>query len=260
MEQLATTVMQNSERAGDASKNAGDVMRAAEEGGAVMHQATKAMERITTSSGKISNIIGLIDDIAFQTNLLALNASVEAARAGDAGKGFAVVAVEVRRLAQSAASASSEVKALIEQSGTEVGTGSKLVADAAVKLEAMLAGARKNNELLEGIATESRQQASAIDEVNVAVRQMDEMTQHNAALVEETNAAIEQTEAQAVELDRIVDIFAVGEEARAATPAPAALPAARKGPLKVVAEKVAKAARSYLTEGNAAIDREWAEF
>ena len=105
-----------------------------------MQQATEAMERITTSSGKISNIIGLIDDIAFQTNLLALNASVEAARAGEAGKGFAVVAVEVRRLAQSAAKASSEVKALIEQSGTEVRGGSKLVAEAATKLDAMLDG------------------------------------------------------------------------------------------------------------------------
>ena len=176
-----------------------------------MGEATEAMERISSSSSKISNIIGLIDDIAFQTNLLALNASVEAARAGDAGKGFAVVAVEVRRLAQSAASASAEVKTLIEQSGAEVAGGSKLVADAAGKLNAMLDGARKNNDLLEGIARESREQASAIEEVNVAVRQMDEMTQHNAALVEETNAAIEQTEAQANELDKVVAVFLVEE-------------------------------------------------
>src|SRR5690606_7577772 len=149
MEQLATTVLQNADRASDASTNAGRVTQAAEEGGEVMQQATDAMERITTSSGKISNIIGLIDDIAFQTNLLALNASVEAARAGEAGKGFAVVAVEVRRLAQSAAEASSEVKALIEQSGSEVAGGSKLVASAADKLMTMLEGARRNNELLE---------------------------------------------------------------------------------------------------------------
>src|SRR5690606_28148447 len=138
MEQLAATVMQNAERARGASQAAGEVTHTAEEGGAVMAQATEAMERITQSSAKISNIIGLIDDIAFQTNLLALNASVEAARAGEAGKGFAVVAVEVRRLAQSAAEASAEVKALIEQSGSEVNTGSKLVSDAAAKLEAML--------------------------------------------------------------------------------------------------------------------------
>ncbi|MEO5807938.1 methyl-accepting chemotaxis protein [Devosia sp.] len=207
MEQLAATVLQNAERAKEANGVAQSVTRTAEEGGEVMSQANLAMERITTSSGKISNIIGLIDDIAFQTNLLALNASVEAARAGDAGKGFAVVAVEVRRLAQSAASASSDVKVLIEQSATEVSAGSRLVANAAEKLTQMLGAARSSNQLMDSIAKESRQQASAIDEVNTAVRQMDQMTQHNAALVEEINAAIEQTERQAGELDRIVDVF-----------------------------------------------------
>jgi methyl-accepting chemotaxis protein len=213
MDQLAATVLQNSERARQASTVAGTVTRTAEEGGQVMGEANLAMERITASSAKISNIIGLIDEIAFQTNLLALNAGVEAARAGDAGKGFAVVAVEVRRLAQSAASASSEVKALIDQSGTEVKTGSRLVADAASRLEAMLEAARSSNELMDGIARESRSQASAIEEVNTAVRQLDEMTQHNAALVEQTNAAIEQTEAQAVDLDQIVGVFTVTERA-----------------------------------------------
>lgn len=213
MEQLAATVVQNADRAKEASVVAATVTRTAEEGGQVMTEATHAMERITSSSGKISNIIGLIDDIAFQTNLLALNASVEAARAGDAGKGFAVVAVEVRRLAQSAASASADVKALIEQSATEVRGGSELVAEAATKLGSMVAAARSSNELMETIARESRAQAGSIEEVNAAVRIMDEMTQHNAALVEETNAAIEQTEAQAVELDRIVDIFQIGRPA-----------------------------------------------
>jgi methyl-accepting chemotaxis protein len=211
MEQLASTVLHNAERAREASSVAGTVTRTAEEGGQVMGEANMAMERITASSEKISNIIGLIDDIAFQTNLLALNASVEAARAGDAGKGFAVVAVEVRRLAQSAASASSEVKVLIEQSGNEVRTGSRLVADAASRLEAMLDAARSSNQLMDGIARESRSQASAIEEVNSAVRQLDEMTQHNSALVEQTNAAIEQTEAQAVDLDQIVGIFTTSE-------------------------------------------------
>jgi len=223
-----------------------------------MGEANLAMERITQSSGKISNIIGLIDDIAFQTNLLALNASVEAARAGDAGKGFAVVAVEVRRLAQSAASASSEVKVLIEQSGAEVKSGSKLVADAAARLESMLEAARSSNALMDGIARESREQASAIEEVNTAVRQLDEMTQHNAALVEQTNAAIEQTEAQANELDRVVDIFTVSGTAAAVRPAVAnAAPA--KG-IRGLQEKVKKAASSYLSRGNAAINKDWAEF
>ena len=172
-----------------------------------MSQANQAMERISASSAKISNIIGMIDDIAFQTNLLALNASVEAARAGEAGKGFAVVAVEVRRLAQNAAEASSEVKALIEQSGEEVAGGTRLVAAAAGKLNDMLDAIKTNAAQMQDIARDSREQASSIEEVNTGVRQMDEMTQHNAALVEQTNAAIEQTEARAAELDRIVDVF-----------------------------------------------------
>ena len=257
MEQLATTVLQNAERAQEASKVARMVTHTAEEGGQVMAQATDAMERITQSSSKISNIIGLIDDIAFQTNLLALNASVEAARAGEAGKGFAVVAVEVRRLAQSAAEASSEVKVLIEQSGTEVNAGSKLVADAAQKLTGMLQSARSSSEMMDGIARESREQASAIEEVNTAVRQMDEMTQHNAALVEQTNAAIEQTEAQAGDLDRIVDVFTL---APATTSSPPAATAAPKG-IRAIQEKVKTAARSYLSNGNAALKTDdWAEF
>ena len=214
MEQLASTVLHNAERAREASAVAASVTVTAEEGGQVMTQANEAMERITASSGKISNIIGLIDDIAFQTNLLALNASVEAARAGEAGKGFAVVAVEVRRLAQSAAEASSEVKALIQQSATEVQGGSKLVADAARKLESMVNAARSSNQLMEGIARENREQATAIEEVSSSVRQLDEMTQHNAALVEETNAAIEQTEAQASELDHVIETFTLIQDSR----------------------------------------------
>jgi methyl-accepting chemotaxis protein len=260
MEQLASTVMQNAQRAKDASVVAGGVTKTAEEGGQVMAQATEAMERITASSGKISNIIGLIDDIAFQTNLLALNASVEAARAGEAGKGFAVVAVEVRRLAQSAAEASRDVKVLIEQSGSEVKGGSKLVAEAAQKLGAMLTAARSSNELMDGIAKESHDQASAIEEVNASVRQMDEMTQHNAALVEETNAAIEQTEAQANELDRIVDVFTIeGMVQQAVREAPRA-PAATKTGIRGLQERVRKAAKSYLSRGNAVVEEEWSEF
>jgi methyl-accepting chemotaxis protein len=218
------------------------------------------MERITSSSAKISNIIGMIDDIAFQTNLLALNASVEAARAGDAGKGFAVVAVEVRRLAQSAAQASSEVKVLIEQSANEVKGGSKLVSNASEQLSAMLEAVNENASLMQSIAKASREQAAAIDEVSVAVRTLDEMTQHNAALVEETNAAIEQTEAQASELDRVVDIFTI-EEAVETAPRRAQAPA-RSVPTQErgVVDKVRSAARSYLTQGSAAISKDWSEF
>ncbi|WP_374619842.1 methyl-accepting chemotaxis protein [Devosia sp.] len=252
MEQLAETVLKNSERASEASVSAADITTAATEGGSVMVRANEAMEKITASSGKISNIIGLIDDIAFQTNLLALNASVEAARAGEAGKGFAVVAVEVRRLAQSAAEASSEIKGLIEQSASEVTAGSRLVSDAAGKLTGMLEAVQRNHALLESIAAESREQATAITEVNVAVRQMDEMTQHNAALVEETNAAIEQTEAQAVELDQVVDIFHLEEQQATHAPAPRTAAAAPKS------IRTKAAAKTYLADGNAALD--WAEF
>ncbi|UJW84874.1 methyl-accepting chemotaxis protein [Devosia sp. SL43] len=233
MEQLAATVVKNAERAKDASASATLVTRAAEEGGQVMDAATSAMGRITQSSAKISSIIGMIDDIAFQTNLLALNASVEAARAGDAGKGFAVVAVEVRRLAQSAAQASSEVKVLIEQSADEVKSGSKLVGEAAGKLKTMLDAARGNNGLLESIANDSREQASAIEEVTTAVRTMDEMTQHNAALVEQTNAAIEQTEAQASELDRIVEIFVLDENRLLPEPSQASVKQQASGPSRL---------------------------
>ena len=247
MEQLAATVVENAKRAEAASAKARAVSQTATEGGEVMHRANQAMEKITASSSKISNIIGMIDDIAFQTNLLALNASVEAARAGDAGKGFAVVAVEVRRLAQSAAGASAEVKALLEQSAAEVDGGSRLVSDAASKLVAMLDSVRENSTLIEGIASASREQAGAIEEVSTAVRQLDEMTQHNAALVEQTNAAIEQTEAQASELDRIVDVFHAEE--RESQP-----------PVRALQERVKVAAKSYLGKDKVAVGQDWAEF
>ncbi len=257
MEQLAQTVIENAKRAEEASVKSRSVSQTAEEGGEVMRDANTAMEQITHSSAKISNIIGMIDDIAFQTNLLALNASVEAARAGEAGKGFAVVAVEVRRLAQSAAEASSEVKALIEQSAEEVSGGSKLVASAAEKLEAMLEAVKANNVLMEGIARESREQASAIEEVNVAVRQMDEMTQHNAALVEETNAAIEQTESQASELDNIVAVFTLSQSDRQVAPT---VSAAKPRPAPAVKAKAVKAASAQYAVGNTALDKDWSEF
>jgi len=260
MEQLAQTVADNARMAEDADGKAKAVSASAAQTGTTMTEANAAMERITQSSAKISNIIGLIDDIAFQTNLLALNASVEAARAGDAGKGFAVVAVEVRRLAQSAASASADVKALIEQSASEVKGGSKLVSNAAEQLSAMLAAVDENAALMQSIAQASRTQAGAIEEVSVAVRTMDEMTQHNAALVEETNAAIEQTEGQASELDRVVDIFTLEDgEDRPVRQAPA--PARPEPPARTDrASRLRSAAKSYLSDGNAALASDWSEF
>ena len=253
IEQLTSTVRGNAEKAEIAHGKSQAAEQLADQGGAVMEHATGAMERITTSSGKISSIIGMIDDIAFQTNLLALNASVEAARAGEAGKGFAVVAVEVRRLAQSAAEASAEVKALIEQSANEVDGGSKLVGQAAQKLAAMLEAARTNTRQMEAIARDSREQASSIEEVNAAVRQMDEMTQHNAALVEETNAAIAQTEEQATALDRIVDVFRLERNGSVSRQQP-------DDHARSLQVKVKHAAGAYLSHGNAAVDEDWKEF
>ncbi|WP_248305997.1 globin-coupled sensor protein [Devosia sp. MC1541] len=245
VEQLSAAVLENATRANDASGKARSVAQDAIEGGNVMADATKAMDAIRQSSAKISNIIGMIDDIAFQTNLLALNASVEAARAGEAGKGFAVVAVEVRRLAQSTANASAEVKTLIEASANEVRGGNLLVSKAAETLEAIQGGAEESASLIDSIALANREQSTALREVTTAVRQMDEMTQHNAALVEETNAAIEQTEAQASELDVIVDVFRLNDRAGRA---PASEQRRRRGgaPLQ--------------TSGNTALANNWDEF
>ncbi|MBJ3786858.1 methyl-accepting chemotaxis protein [Devosia sediminis] len=216
VEQLSSTVGANARRAESANEAVSSASRIALESGAAMEAAKAAMEKISASSAKISNIIGLIDDIAFQTNLLALNASVEAARAGEAGKGFAVVAVEVRRLAQSAAEASSEIKQLIDLSVGEVKSGTQVVLQIGERISALNVSVTESATLIGEIAAAGREQAVAIDEVNVAVRQMDEITQHNAALVEETNAAIEQTEAQAGELDRIVAVFTIERAAETA--------------------------------------------
>ncbi|MBD8067110.1 chemotaxis protein [Devosia sp. PTR5] len=253
IEQLAQAVSDNAGNAAVANERARQLASGAKEGGAVMGNATHAMAAIEASSGKISNIIGMIDDIAFQTNLLALNASVEAARAGEAGKGFAVVAVEVRRLAQSAAQASAEVKALIDASAGEVRAGTQLVARAAETLRTIQAGAEESASVIDTIAAANRSQSAALEEVTVAVRAMDEMTQHNAALVEETNAAIEQTEGQANELDRIVDVF------RLETREPQAPRSAQPRSARATAARPAPVPRPRLA-GNTALAEDWSEF
>jgi methyl-accepting chemotaxis protein len=250
MEQLSQTVVSTSKKAEEVAAHSQSAAHLASEGGQVMLQATEAMERISTSSTKISAIIGMIDDIAFQTNLLALNASVEAARAGEAGKGFAVVAIEVRRLAQSAAKASSEVKQLIEQSSNEVQGGSKLVENAAAKLRAILKAVTENSALMKGISASSQEQSASLREVNIAVRQMDEMTQHNAALVEETNAAIEQTNAQVTKLDEIVGTFRTGAEAQTYA----------ETPVRRLQRKAASAGRTLKLVGSTTRAQDWREF
>ncbi len=204
---LARTVEESARLAETARSNGELVSASASHTGRAMGQTAQAMSRIEESSQRIANIVGLIDDIAFQTNLLALNASVEAARAGEAGKGFAVVAVEVRRLAQSAATASSDVKQLIEESRAHVADGSRYVTDAGTYIADMEGLAGKSRELLADIARRSAEQNSSISVVERSMQQMDSATQQNAALVEETNAAIAQTEAQANQLDTVVARF-----------------------------------------------------
>ena len=245
MEQLSNTVAENARSADTASTHAELAAGTAGQSGDEMRLANEAMTRITASSQQIANIIGMIDDIAFQTNLLALNASVEAARAGDAGRGFAVVAQEVRRLAQSAAESSSEVKALIARSEGEVKTGARLVQSAADSLKSVLESVHQNVQQIRSIADASRKQAGAIQEITISVRQLDEMTQHNAALVEETNATIEQTETQVVALDSLISVFKLESAADQVVP------------FKV---RTSPPRRPMLPARQDALAREWSEF
>ncbi|KQN74778.1 methyl-accepting chemotaxis protein [Devosia sp. Leaf64] len=248
VEQLLQDVAENAQRTDAARSNAREVALGAAEVGQVMQQANLAMDEVRSQTSKISSVIGLIDDIAFQTNLLALNASVEAARAGDAGKGFAVVAVEVRRLAQSAAGASKEVKGLIEQSNTAVAQGTNLVALATERLGASVNRVQENADLMDEIARVNGEQATALAEVNSAVGQMEEMTQHNAALVEQTNAAIEQTESQASRLDSLVEVFVVDSSRLGVQHTRASTDHAKHGVPRLA------------VSGSAAVSADWNEF
>ncbi len=207
MEELASTVRQNAANAQQANQLAAGARETAMAGGQVVSDAIVAMGRIETSSQKIEDIVGLIDEIAFQTNLLALNAAVEAARAGDAGKGFAVVAQEVRNLAQRSAQASREIKTLIAESSSQVRSGVDLVKSAGKTLEDILGGVRRVADIVAEIAAASSEQATGIDQVNAAVSQMDEMTQQNAALVEESTAAAHALAEQSRELNQQMEFF-----------------------------------------------------
>lgn len=210
MEELSGTVKQNAANAQDAKRLAAETWEKAFSGSDVVGQAVAAMERIEGSSRKIGEIVGLIEEIAFQTNLLALNAAVEAARAGDAGKGFAVVAQEVRDLAQRSSQASKEIKSLIAKSSEEVQSGANLVKGAGGTLADIVNSVKKVADLVAEIASASQEQASGITEVNTAVSHMDDMTQRNAALVEESTAAAQSLQEQAQELTRLMNFFKVG--------------------------------------------------
>ncbi len=211
MEQLTGTVKQNSENANNASSLSIEARGVAERGGKVAVDAVSAMGSIEKSSQKISDIISVIDEIAFQTNLLALNAAVEAARAGDAGKGFAVVAQEVRSLAGRSASASKEIKTLINESSQQVKSGAELVNQAGKTLEEIVNSVKKVSDIMSEIASASSQQSTGLDEINSAIAQMDEVTQQNAALVEQNTAAAQSLVQQANELEQMMRFFRINE-------------------------------------------------
>ncbi len=219
-EELAASVKASAQASRQAASIATEAMEAAQNGGAIAGQAVDAMARIETASQKISDIIRVIDDIAFQTNLLALNAAVEAARAGDAGKGFAVVASEVRTLAQRSSSAAKDISALISSSNNEVGEGVKLVRQAGEALEQILTASKKVASTIAEISAASSEQASGIDEMSQAVAHLDEMTQQNAALSEQSAASAGSLSNRIGQLNDLVAAFRTGPEGyeRAETP------------------------------------------
>jgi methyl-accepting chemotaxis protein len=210
LDQITATVRQTAEGTAQMQGVIAEAKANAVKSGQVVGEAVEAMSRIRTSSEQIGQIIGVIDEIAFQTNLLALNAGVEAARAGDAGRGFAVVASEVRALAQRSADAAKEIKALIQDSSDQVRTGVQLVDNTGKFLVLMGEQVAKINELMGAIAASAKEQASGLHEVNTAVNQMDQMTQQNAAMVEETTAASHGLTREAVQLGELVQQFQIG--------------------------------------------------
>lgn len=254
MEEMTATVKQSSENAGQASKLATEAQSKAQQGGQVVSKAVKSMEEINASSKRISDIIGVIDEIAFQTNLLALNAAVEAARAGEQGRGFAVVAGEVRNLAQRSAGAAKEIKDLIRDSVGKVQDGTNLVNESGKTLSEIVAAVENVTSMMREIADASREQTSGIEQVNTAVSQMDEMTQQNAALVEEASAAGEAMAEQARSLTQIVDFFSVsghGEKYRAQ-------PAA--APRQTTMSTKSKSSAPAPTRNDFESDDEWEDF
>jgi methyl-accepting chemotaxis protein len=209
VEEMSSTVKQNADNAGQANKLAAAAREQAEKGGEVASKAVAAMVAINISSKRISDIISVIDGIAFQTNLLALNAAVEAARAGEQGRGFAVVAAEVRKLAQRSADAAKEISSLIKDSVDKVADGSHLVDSSGKALEEIVQGVKKVSDIVAEIAAASQEQSSGIEQINKAISQMDEVTQQNASLVEEMASASESMDAQAGTLMQQMQFFKI---------------------------------------------------
>lgn len=237
MEQLASTVKQNADNARQANTLALGASSVAERGGNAVSEVVQTMHGISTSSKKMAEIVGVIDSIAFQTNILALNAAVEAARAGEQGKGFAVVAAEVRSLAQRSAQAAKEIKGLIDDSVNKVVTGSAQVESAGATMQEIVVSVKRVSDIIAEIAAASQEQSGGIDQVNQAVSQMDEVTQQNAALVEEAAAAAGALQSQAESLAEAVAVFRIDNNAaRVAKAGPAVPPARRATPLAAKAK------------------------
>jgi methyl-accepting chemotaxis protein len=254
MEELTTTVRQNADNARQANQLSIAASEVAAQGGAVVGQVITTMGSINESSRKIVDIIGVIDGIAFQTNILALNAAVEAARAGEQGRGFAVVASEVRTLAQRSAAAAKEIKGLIGDSVDKVDAGAKLVDQAGATMEQVVESIRRVTDIMAEITHASAEQTGGIEQVNQAIGQMDQVTQQNAALVEEAAAAAGSMQDQAAQLAQVVGVFKLAGPALAAPAAPAApaTPAAPVTPARALARpapalRVAKAAPAQPT-------------
>jgi methyl-accepting chemotaxis protein len=225
LDEVTATVKKTASGAAEANTLVNETRANAEHSGDVVRAAVGAMGQIEGSSKQISQIIGVIDEIAFQTNLLALNAGVEAARAGDAGRGFAVVASEVRALAQRSADAAKEIKQLISASSSQVESGVKLVGETGEALKRIGERVGQVSLLVKEIAASAQEQATALSEVNTAVNQMDQVTQQNAAMVEQSTAACHNLARESEELTRLVAKFRVGgASAPAATSRPAAAP------------------------------------
>jgi methyl-accepting chemotaxis protein len=244
LEEVTTAVKDAALRASEAGELVARTKAGAETSGTIVQDAVSAMEEIETSSREISNIIGVIDDIAFQTNLLALNAGVEAARAGEAGKGFAVVAQEVRELAQRSANAAKEIKALITKSGDQVRQGVELVGETGRRLATIVSEVQGINGNVSAIATTSREQSTGLNEINVAVNQMDQGTQKNAAMVEQTTAATHSLAREAAALIELLSQFRLGEgqdEAGAMHVASAASDQPFQSPARALGVRVARA-------------------
>ena len=264
MEELTGTVRQNADNARQANELAGNAQKVAEQGGAVVGKVVQTMSSIHQASSKIADIIGVIDSIAFQTNILALNAAVEAARAGEQGRGFAVVATEVRSLAQRSAAAAKEIKGLISDSVEKVDSGTKLVDQAGRTMAEVVASINRVARIMADIASASHEQSAGIDQVSLAVSQMDEVTQQNAALVEEAAAAAESLQEQAQNLAQAVSVFHLS--GRTTTPPPSATAKPRAKPVAPRAAlphhepvRLHKAAvRQPVANGTA--DDEWDEF